>query len=68
MSDFESQWLRNTRRLKCCGVQAGGPLACFKKIEILQFLEKIRAIYLDRSDGYKIRKTNVEELKLWAQT
>jgi hypothetical protein len=36
--------------------------------EILLCLEKSRVIHLDRSDDYKIRRTNVEELKLWAGT
>jgi hypothetical protein len=30
--------------------------------EILQCLEKTRAIHLDRSYGYKIRRTNIEDL------
>lgn len=36
--------------------------------EILWYLEKSRAIDLDRSVDYKIRITNVEKLKLWAGT
>jgi hypothetical protein len=38
------------------------------KCEILQCLEKNRATHLDRSDGYEIKLTNVDELKLWAET
>ena len=36
--------------------------------EILQCLKKTTALYLDRLDDYKIKRTNIEELKLWART
>jgi len=36
--------------------------------EILQCSRKTRAIHLNRSDGYKMRRANREELKLWVGT
>ena len=42
--------------------------AHLQKSEILRRSEKGRAIHLDKSDGYKIKRTNVEELKLWVGT
>jgi len=31
-------------------------------------LGKTRSVHLDRSDGCKIRRTNIDKLKLWAGT